>query len=230
MSLCEFLTDKQIASLYEHLAAGGFQPPVREWLEVRLQEIHFDLERIRWQRDGGSVAEAADTWQEAGSALGLTLRLVRHWHDDLTAERLSPDVDMTAGDAWHYNKAEPIKESDLARYMVPAEFSEDEIGTCLRVLAAVRKRTEQTRDYHRQTFATRPERKEKPEMWAVIGGLSRIWCQAMRIEESDLVLSLSDGNAAVNFVEEGTGMLLHQAMERETIFKRLLEHRARARA
>jgi hypothetical protein len=52
----------------------------------------------------------------------------------------------------------------------------------------------------------------------------------MRIEGGDLALSMSESNAAMNFIEEGARMFLPESIGRERLFKRLVEYRARVRA
>lgn len=227
MSLCDYLSEDQIAGLYTQLAAAGFEPPIEEWLEVRIQEIHFELERIRWQRNTHEVKSAVENWVEAKRSIAFALRLVEHWEDALTAPRVRDDVDLEPGNAWNYDRAEPISDEDFAAIMTAPEFSDAEIETCRRVLRSVRALTKGVHDHHARTFETRPQRKEKPEIWAVLGGFMRIWCQATKIDQVILPLSLSESNAALNFIEQGANMLFDNPMDRETIFKRLIEHRDR---
>ncbi|MER9524132.1 hypothetical protein NKI96_11155 [Mesorhizobium sp. M0292] len=216
-------TDQGMGMLLNMLEERGFVEPGPNWLMTRLHAIDWDHEQAVRRRDVSTLEAVKDQAHEDFYGIRTTIHFLNRWEYDLTAVGLRDDAPFF-DDAWDstpYN----VTMEDLEKWSVPPEFSEEEIQATRRVLSALVQRSGDLLKYHVQNHASRPVKNEQPEITVVIGGLVRLWCQAMKIAEHDIKLSASSGSAAMNFLETGAAIFLDNPLTRENIERHVIAYR-----
>lgn len=227
MNPVNHLSDENVDVLRDKLARAGFTEPHDGWIANRLQDISFEFARHQERRDAGGLAAKIKNAGADLEAVKRTIDYLAWWRDHLTAERMA-DNPYIAG-AWDPPPASPTAE-EVAAYLTQPEWTVDEIETADRVLQALAHLASGIHGYHIGNRVMSPVRKEKPEIDVVIGGLVRMWCQAMAIPETDIKISASAGSPAMNFVEAGYAVFFPDTPTRETIERHVIDYRKEKRS
>jgi hypothetical protein len=229
MSSSDRYGQKDIDLLKGILAESGFSEPSPDWIAVRLQDIAWSYEQHLKRRDTSTLTARIDYAGEELDAIKRTFNFLERWADVLTSEGVREDSPFGFG-AWDDEPPRPASAEDVAAYLVDADFTEEEVETTRRVLTALAAHAAAVHGYHIGNHAARPIKNQHPEITSVIGGLVRMWCQAMKIPERDIKISASSGSQAMNFVEAGAGIFLEKLPQRETIEKHVIAYRNEKRS
>ncbi|ESW72007.1 hypothetical protein NKK52_12340 [Mesorhizobium sp. C277A] len=189
------ISQRQVGKLSELLASSGFIPPDDDWLLVRLQDIVFRYEELAERLDPKLVAERTSRFAEYREAIITTDRLLDVWADGMTSPRLNPEVVTNQG-VWDEMPVRHLNsDEELASALMPPEFSQADIDVAKRVHAHL---AELFDSVHRSYLEGRRVTNEHRERIATVQGFVRLWCQAMKIPQSDIRISASTGSPAMN--------------------------------
>lgn len=223
-------TQQDIDRLLQLLKSSGFEEPFAEWLTLRVQSIGFSHEEHMRRRDTNALTSSVDYAREQVESVWHTMQLLDRWSDVLTGEKISDDPRWGDGGAWSTVEPAAISEEEFSTYILPSDFTEIEVETARRILYNLAKSATAVYKDQVARYEARPVKNERPEVTAVIGGFARIWCQAMRIPESDIAISSSAGSPAMNFIEAGAAIFLPKPPQRESIERHVIAYRNEKRA
>lgn len=215
------ITANQITDLASILAEHGFEPPYKAWLEIRLHRLGWQFDVSLARRDVANLTEDLQYFEDLATGIKKTKSAIDRYSDYLLANKIHSSPDWTTDNEWQVHE----NIDDLEVRILPPEFTLPEIMTTKRVLSYIEDIVSGSLSFHRENFSRRPARNERPELNVVIGGIVRIWCQAMNIPEKDIKISASAGSPAMKFIEAGAGIFLKNLPQREGLERHVIAYR-----